>query len=177
MTKFSEWNYEKFETAVNPEHELSRLDMQLKSNPEVGANIIFYLLEGIDGRSCYWLCEELLKRLHGVIEADRIERCIIDQWEEIKDIQRGNFIQGIDSDDLLLSTDFALRLFNHESSTVHDKHRIAACLAKTADRRAIRKLIPAILTRIGNYPDPHRQSILSRFIKNAELAFGSGPAL
>ncbi len=72
-----------------------------------------------------------------------------------------------------MPTNLARLLFDHESSSVCDRHLLAAGLAASAVERRAQSLVMQLLPRIGEYGDPVRQNALADFLKSAQKSFAA----
>lgn len=114
------------------------------------------------GRDDGALCLEVLRHIAACGQAPAFEARLLAEWKNLPAFARENFIYAF-VDPALISLRGVVAIFENLSNSTRDRHLIVAMLASA--RFGESGLVLANLAdRIGNYTDPHRQSILQRFL-------------
>lgn len=147
----------------------SEFSMLVRGSPEDYEALIREFIASDEDSHNVDLCIHMLRSLFE-IERDRNERWILHEWPKMGWLQRRKVAYGA-HDATALTTDFALKLFNHSSSEVADRHLIAAGLASTARTRGTSEIVLSMLPKIGKYENAEKQATLNDFIQSAVRSF------
>ena len=118
---------------------------------EMGCGVLLELLSQSEGRA-------------------HVEQWVEDSWANAPAEAKRKICYWVHIPDGM-SNELAVRLFRDSSSTVAQRHLLAAGLAATARNRNIEGLVPELVKEIGEYADPERQESLNGFLASVRDSF------
>jgi hypothetical protein len=144
---------------------LSELERLLESHPREAASIAWSVLRQCadPGRDDHGLCVNLTSICVTGFGRERFEELIVETWQGLSSEIRENIINGLANDGIGKTT--VLALYNAAISGVVERHRIISVIASTRFDE-FRDEFVEMISRLGSYEDPTRQSGLDRLVAN-----------
>lgn len=126
----------------------------------------------------YWddinLCGFVVKTLWDTVGPTETEEWIRGEWSSMSEVAKRTVIHafGYHFPDPVLTTEFAVELFQSRSSDTMDRHLIVAMLSASVRSRHCEPLVLKLVDQIGRHTDPGRQVALEQLRAGVIQKFG-----
>ena len=145
----------------------------MTNDPNLCSEIITTLLLSQEWGDDPSLCGYAMQHLQKMWGPSRVAEWITGLWPSLPWIVKRKILYCIGySSDCCISTDLALRLFEHPAASVNDRHLILAGLAATAEARDCVALLFELIPKIGRHNDPERQATLDGLVRDIHRSYG-----
>ena len=119
------------------------------------------------------LCSFAVQQIVKAWKPSQFAEWIITSWSSLSWLPRRKVLYCLgDVQAITISTDTALTLFHHVTSSVNERHLIVAGLCLSAKIRNCVPLLYELIPQIGHYDDPDRQRSLEDFISGVYRSYG-----